>query len=112
MFAAGVDLIPDEPPYGVGVRFREMKLLYTKNFRRDFDRRAVVWPLKFDGKPVECIIAEEVIEDYHKSNFSTDDEIAKALSDMMHVVLAAVEKRLSLLGYCERVEISHAEVGA
>ena len=92
MFAAGVDFIPEEGDRGVGVRFSKRKVTYVKNVRIDRFSHAAIIPMRYAGDDFACAIDLDAVDDYHRANFATDDEFAKAISDMLHTVLAAAER--------------------
>ncbi len=92
MFAAGVDFIPEEGDLGVGVRFSKRKVTYVKNVRIDRFNHIATIPMRFAGEDFVCVIDLDVVDDYHRANFTTDDEFAKAISDIFHHVYAAVER--------------------
>ena len=95
MFAAGVEFLREEGTSGVGVRFRERKLEYINSVRVDrFNRRATI-RMKYANTDFLCQIPCEVIDDYHRSNFDSDGAYAAAVGEMLHLILAAVEKRCS-----------------
>lgn len=92
MFAAGVEFIPEEGTAGVGVRFRERQLEYTSNVRIDqFNSRATM-RMRYAGEDFLCVIDLNAVDDYHRANFSTDGEFSKAISDILHIILAAAER--------------------
>jgi len=92
MFAAGVEFIPEEGTTGVGVRFRERKLEYTINVRIDqFNSRATM-RMRYAGKNFLCVIDLNAVNDYRQANFSTDEEFSRAISDILHIILTAVER--------------------
>lgn len=92
IFAAGVDFIPEEGDLGVGVRFSKRKVTYVKNVRIDrFNRKATI-PMRFAGEDLACVIDLDAVDDYHRANFATDDEFAKAITDIFHHVYAAAER--------------------
>ena len=79
MFAAGVEFIPEEDGKGVGVRFRDRKLEYTSNVRIDrFNGRATM-RMRYAGEDFLCVISLDAVDDYHRANFTTDDEFTKAI---------------------------------
>ncbi|MBW7849868.1 MAG: helix-turn-helix transcriptional regulator [Rhodospirillales bacterium] len=92
MFAAGVEFISEEENSGVGVRFRERKLEYINNVRVDRLNRTATMRMRYAGEDFVCVIDLHAINDYHRTNFSTDDEFARAISSILHIVLAAVER--------------------
>ena len=92
MFAAGVEFIPEEDGKGVGVRFRDRKLEYTSNVRIDrFNGRATM-RMRYAGEDFLCVISLDAVDDYHRANFTTDDEFTKAISDILHIILTAAER--------------------
>ena len=92
MFAAGVEFIPEEGNKGVGVRFRERKLEFVSNVRIDrFNRRATM-RMRYASEDFLCHIELDAIDDYHRSNFRTDEEFGQAISSIQHIVLAAAER--------------------
>jgi transcriptional regulator with XRE-family HTH domain len=91
MFAAGVEFIAEQDKLGVGVRFRERKLEYTNNVRVDrFNDRATM-KMRYAGEDFLCQIDLDVINDYHRENFDTDEEFTTAIGEILHVILARVE---------------------
>jgi transcriptional regulator with XRE-family HTH domain len=93
MFSAGVEFLPEDGKAGVGVRFRERQLEYTSNVRINrFDRFATM-NMRYAGSPFTCVIPLTVIDDFHRSYFNTDKEYGKAISEILHQILAAVERQ-------------------
>lgn len=92
MFAAGVEFIPEEGTAGVGVRFREQKLEYISNVRIDRFNRTATMRMRYAGEDFLCVIDLDAVDDYHQSNFSTDGEFSKAISDIQHTILTAAER--------------------
>lgn len=95
MFAAGIEFIPEEDGKGVGVRFRDRKLEYTKSVRIDRLRGVAMMRMRFAGEDFLCLIDLDAVDDYYRSNFQTDDEFAKAIGDILHIVLTAAERHAS-----------------
>jgi transcriptional regulator with XRE-family HTH domain len=93
MFAAGVEFLPEVGEAGVGVRFRERKLEYTKNVRVNLLNRRATMQMRYAGRPFTCVIDLDSIDDLHRANFKTDDEFSTAISEVFHQILAAVERR-------------------
>ena len=98
MFAAGVDFIAEVGAEGVGVRFRERKLQYVKNVKIDTFEGQVTIPMTYAGKEFRCIIPRDVMEDHLRlsgeSLLRTEESYRSAANDMLHQVLAAVERNL------------------
>jgi len=93
MFAAGVEFVPESGDAGVGVRFRERKLEYTKNVRVSrFDHRATM-SMRYAGQPFTCVISLNAIDDYHRTNFKTDEEFTAGINEALHQIVAAVERQ-------------------
>lgn len=92
IFAAGVDFTPEEGDLGVGVRFSKRKVTYVKNVRIDRFNRTATIPMRYAGVDFPCVISLDAVDDYHRANFATDDEFAKAISDMLHTVLTVAER--------------------
>lgn len=92
LFAAGVDFIPEEGDLGVGVRFSKRKVTYVKNVRIDRFNRTATIPMRFAGEDFACVIDLDAVDDYHRANFATDEEFAKAVADIFHHVYAAAER--------------------
>ena len=92
MFAAGVEFLSEEGNAGVGVRFREQKLEYSKNVNIDRYNKSAIIRMRYAGNYFKCMINLNVIDDYHQTNFSTDAEFRQAISDIFPKVLAAVER--------------------
>ncbi len=92
MYAAGVDFIPEEDGAGVGVRFRQRKLEYTSNVRIDRFNCSATMRMRFAGEDFQCVIDLDTVDDYHRTNFSTDEEYGKAISVILHIILAAAER--------------------
>jgi hypothetical protein len=92
MFAAGIEFIPEDGRSGVGVRFRERKLEYTSNVRIDRGNRTGTMRMRYAGEDFLCLIDLDAVDDYHRTSFDTDDAFAKAISGILHIVLAAAER--------------------
>ncbi len=93
MFAAGVEFLPESGDVGVGVRFRERKLEYTKNVRVSRSHGCAIMNMRYAGEPFKCAISFEAISDFHGANFKTEEEFTSAVSEMLHQILAAVERQ-------------------
>jgi DNA-binding XRE family transcriptional regulator len=92
MFAAGIEFIAEEGGAGVGVRFRERKLEFTNNVKIDrFNRRATM-RMRYAGQDFLCHIELNAVDDYHRSNFRTDQEFSTAVSEMLHIILTKAEQ--------------------
>ncbi|MGR3723874.1 helix-turn-helix domain-containing protein [Abyssibius alkaniclasticus] len=92
MFAAGVELVPEEGSKGVGVRFFERKVEYIKNVRIDeFNRNAKI-KMRFGGEEFVCVFSLNLVDDHHRSNFADQTEYASAIERMLHLILAAAER--------------------
>lgn len=91
MFAAGIEFIAEEDEKGVGVRFRERKLEYVGDVKVSRWNRTATLRMKYAGEDFTCVIDLNAVDDYHRANFATDGEFAKAISDMFHTVLATAE---------------------
>ncbi len=92
MFSAGVEFLSEEATAGVGVRFREQKLEYSKNVNIDRYNKSATVRMRYAGKDFKCMIDLNAIDDYHRTNFSTDAEFRQAISNIFPIVLAAVER--------------------
>jgi hypothetical protein len=92
MFAAGIEFISEDGRSGAGVRFRERKLEYTSNVRIDHGSRAGMMRMRYAGEDFQCLIDLDAVDDYHRTNFHTDDEFITAISEVLHIVLAAAER--------------------
>ncbi len=93
MFAAGIDFIPEEGDLGVGVRFNKRKVTYLKSsFKIDrFNRRATM-RMRFSDEDFLCEISLDTVDDYHRANFQSEEEYEKAISNMLHTIIAAAER--------------------
>ncbi len=92
LFAAGVEFIPEEDEKGVGVRFRQRKLEYVSNVRIDRVRGRATIRMRYAGEDFLCAISLETVDDHHRAHFQSDDEISKAISEILHIVLTAAER--------------------
>jgi len=92
MFLAGIEFISEKGASGVGVRFRDRKLEYTKTVRANHSAERATMQMRYAEEPFICVISLEAIEDYNKTEYRNDDEFAFAISDMLHIILAAVER--------------------
>ena len=92
LFAAGVDFIPEEGKLGVGVRFRHCKLEYTSNVRIDLSRRRATIRMRYSGSDFKCNISLEAVDDFHGANFQTVEDFGEAVSEILHIILAAAER--------------------
>lgn len=92
MFAAGVEFVPEEGNKGVGVRFRKQKVEYVGSARINrFDKNAAV-RMRYAGEEFVCVIDLNAVDDYHHTNFYTDDQYTDAISKIFHIVLAVAER--------------------
>ncbi|MEH0069077.1 helix-turn-helix transcriptional regulator [Pannonibacter sp. Pt2-lr] len=92
MFAAGVEFIPEDGEKGVGVRFRERKLEYITNVRIDRFNRVATMRMRYLGEDFLCVIELNAIDDHYRTSFNTDDEFAKAISGILHIILTTAER--------------------
>lgn len=91
MFAAGIEFIPEEGDLGVGVRFNKRKVTYVKNVRFDQFNNTATIPMRYAGEDFACVIDLDAVNDFHRADFDTNDEFAKAINDMLHTVLRVAE---------------------
>lgn len=91
MYAAGVGLVAEEGSSGVGVRFRDRKLEYTKNIRINLSSRVATMRMRYAGEDFLCKIDLNAIDDLNRTNFKTDDAFGAAIDDMQHTILAVAE---------------------
>lgn len=93
MFTAHAELLDEDGDAGVGISFREPELKYLKSVRvSTFDRIATM-NMRYAGHPFRCVISLDAIEDFHRTNFSREDELASTISDVLHLVDAAIERK-------------------
>jgi transcriptional regulator with XRE-family HTH domain len=95
MFAAGVEFIPEEGLIGVGVCFRERKLQYISSVRIDQFSGVALLKMTYAGEDFICAVNLEAVNDYHRTNSFSDDELREAVADMLHVILSAAERLAS-----------------
>lgn len=96
MFAAGIEFIPEDGTDGAGVRFRQRTLQYVKTVKVDMFKGEATMPMVYCGNEFLCIVPREVLEDHLHTNFRTEAEYTRAFSEMLHHILAAVEKQVRL----------------
>jgi transcriptional regulator with XRE-family HTH domain len=98
LFAAGAEFIPEQGTDGVGVRFRERKLQYNRNIRIEASEGRVSIPMVYAGQDFSCIVPRDVLEDYLRlsgdNQLRSEDDYRAATSEMLHHILAAVERNL------------------
>ena len=96
--AAGVAFIAEEDDQGAGVRFRDLKLEYTKTLRPE-ESGGLVWRVRYAGEDFSVIIPAEVIEDidedFNQFNDPTWEMQAKAVSNRLHVFSQVIEGEIS-----------------
>jgi transcriptional regulator with XRE-family HTH domain len=92
MYVAGIDFVPEDGKSGVGVRFRERKIEYIKDVSIDRFNRVMKMRMRYSGSPFVCLISLNAIDDYFRTNFSEDDDYARAGSDMLHHILVIAEQ--------------------
>ena len=94
--AAGVAFI-QEDNQGVGVRFRELKLEYTRTLRPVAG--GLCLRVRYGGEDFSVIIPTDVIEDIDEDIGQADDLTwemqAKAVSNRLHVFLQVAEGEIS-----------------
>lgn len=95
MFSAGVEFIPEEGSAGVGVRFRERKLEYTSNIKIDLFNRVATIRMRYAGTEFLCLLGLNLVDDYYSDNFGSEEKFSKAISGMLHTVLASAERHAS-----------------
>ena len=92
MFSAGIEFISEEGASGVGVRFRGRKLEYTKTVRASYSDERATMQMRYAGEAFKCVMPLEAIEDYNGTQYKNDEEFASAISNMLHTILATVER--------------------
>lgn len=96
MFAAGVEFIPEKDASGDGVRFRRRKLRFYRGWVIDRPNREANISMSYAGEDFLCHISFDAVADYHRRDFKNDDEYSVAVNDMLHIILATVEKVCAL----------------
>lgn len=95
MLTAGVEFISEQGKSGVGVRFHERKLEYINKIKIDWSQGTATIPMRYAGENFLCMISREAIEDYHSKNIDTDNEFAKATTQILdNVILTAVRRHV------------------
>ena len=89
--AAGVEFI-SENGGGVGARFRDVELEYSRNVRTDIDK--VMLPIRYRGNTYTLAIPHDVIDDMDRANYKTDKEFGKALERRLPIYLRAAEEKI------------------
>ena len=89
---AGIAFI-EEDDHGAGVRFRELKLEYTKTLRPV--EGGLCLRVRYVGEEFPVIIPTEVIEDIDQANDLTWEMQAKIVSNHLPVFLNTAEKEIS-----------------
>jgi transcriptional regulator with XRE-family HTH domain len=97
MFAAGIEFIPELNTLGVGVRFRERKLQYYRGPEIDRSHQSAIMHLNYAGEEFLCFIELDAIDDFYSNSVrKSDEEYLAAIKNMLHTILACVEKRCSI----------------
>lgn len=108
MFVAGVEFLPDDAPMGVGVRFRERKLQYSKNVR--VADGGVILRLVWGDEVIECYLSRETLEDLNHTTATLEpDGLRKLASEMLHHILAAAERKLQPFGNSNLMTLTVAD---
>jgi transcriptional regulator with XRE-family HTH domain len=95
MYAAGIEFIAENGTDGVGVRFRERKLQYSRNIkihRNCFVIISMIW----GGVDFDVVVPHEVLADHIGGQINTDDEYRVATAEFLHHILVAVERQMKL----------------
>ena len=95
MYAAGVEFIAENGADGVGVRFRERKLQYSRNIKI-YPNSFVILPMIWGGVDFDVVVPREVLADHIRGQVNTDDEYRAATSEFLHHILVAVERQMKL----------------
>ena len=93
MYAAGIEFIAENEKDGVGVRFRERKLQYSRNIKIHPSGH-VILPMIWGGVDFDVVVPQEVLADYKKGHVKTDDEYRVATAEFLHHILVAVERQM------------------
>ena len=98
MFAAGIEFLAEQGAEGAGVRFRERKLQYNRNIRIDTFEAGASIPMTYAGEDFICIVSRDLLEDHFRlagdQSLKTEGDYRNAVSEMLHHILAAVERSL------------------
>jgi hypothetical protein len=95
LYAAGVDFISENGTDGVGVRFRERKLQYSRNIKVHPDGY-VTLSMIWGGENFNVVVPQEVLADYKRGQIKTEDEYRVATAEFLHHILATVERQMKL----------------
>ena len=95
MYAAGVEFIAENGADGVGVRFRERKLQYSRNIKIH-PNSSVILPMTWGGVDFDVVVPREVLADHIRGQVNTDNEYRVATSEFLHHILVAVERQMKL----------------
>lgn len=92
MFAAGVEFL-DDGKAGAGVRFREQRIEYKTSVQIVGDDAWIL--MRYYGEPFTCVVSREAIDDFHQFETGRSDrEVAKAVSEILHHIIAVAERRV------------------
>jgi transcriptional regulator with XRE-family HTH domain len=92
--AAGVAFIPNnkEEEAGAGVRFRKVKLEYSKSLRSEGWN--IVLSVRYLGTPYSVIIERAIIDDMDRANYGSEIERVKAVQNHLPKFLRAAEEKI------------------
>jgi DNA-binding XRE family transcriptional regulator len=100
--AAGIAFIPDEQNgQGAGVRFRQLKLEYSRTVRPD--DKDIIMSVRYVGRPLSVIVARAILDDLAARVFNdltTQADRVLLVQNRLPLILRAAE------GKCERGEVS------
>lgn len=92
MYAAGAEFIAENETDGAGVRFRERKLQYNRNVK--IEGGDALMQMTYAGRNFVCVIPRELLEDHMRGALKTADAIRIEVSEMLHHILALVERKM------------------
>lgn len=92
MIKAGIDFLGETGDHGVGVRFSARRVTYLKSVKIDRRRGIVSIPMHYAGKPFACELELHDLSNFLLADFSSDEEIAAAVSRMFDHIYIVTEK--------------------
>ncbi len=104
--AAGVAFLSDGgEDEGAGVRFRKVRIEYSRTLRQEgYD---FILSVRYKGTPYSVVLPRAVIDDLDRASSRSDGDRRKALGDHLPKFLLAAEGKIARGAVSERFELTH-----
>lgn len=84
-----------------------MEIRFSSDGRFDFDRNGVLFIALADGRPIQCLISEEALQDHFDAMGGADDY--EQAFEIHHEEIAAVAESKILQGYAEPITLTSSD---